>query len=677
MKIKIGIESLVLMVSILLLMTGCGQQRVAVQYEENITLVHEGVLATGERATVHIVLNAESEVDGVEGYFSLIPEDQIPTFGTDASETQLNIAPDREYHVGATRLHLKPGTNRCDINVTLPVDMELGAYKLAGYFSDLQSKVAIDFVSGDTIISTDTYRVERKNTLPDLIVNALSLDDDVLLLHPDTHTTFQATVSLQSRFYPSNNVHVHCCLEVDDECHDLKILSPDGQYRDDYTLKTLGSDTINIALHIQIPKVQHRRILNAIQNDIHTANVLVEINQDNNLTELVASENNRKKSALVLYKVDTNLTTVDPLIHFGKTYTLKKMKKRFGTKLVLDSQTAVELEDAYAFSHADLTLRILGKDLNFMHIGIDANFQYDSFDDSGIETSLKFFGMTIQEIKDQYNDIKNSIRDYRNSINNFKEMVKGTRPIPANWHTSLPELKKVHLISIPDDATEALKAKIRSANIKKINIKINSIKSLTKPFSVSKSKSYTEEFLLAVVPVTVEAGAGGEFGYTPSLGLMGISGLDSSIDIHAAIDGFASGGVGIPAYSAGVEAKFSFVEDTFGAHAQFKNFLDGNTTTLYLDSKASLKIDNNITGPNGSLDIYAKYTKPKICAHRIRYCVAWHWNGHCKRYHHKTIHYPCGVTTIEHSKSLFNWESFEVDTPLLDIDKNITQVQIY
>jgi len=633
----------------------------------NISLEEKNSLATGETVTVHCLIDVNGSKNNVGVFFSLVPKDEI-----DIEDNASNIAPDTEYDLGAVRFDLNSSQHQYDANVTIPLELKVGDYHLVALLDNTKSTYPLTFGNGDVFVGKDIYSIDRQNTLPDPVIESFTVDDDVLLLSRDKNGTFDVTTGINSKYYASENISIHVCLEIDEECIDLSVLSPDGTYGDKYMISKLSTHTTHFSLTLQIPPNRINEIVDKIQNNIYPAKVVVELDRDGLLTE--AEENNNKSFASVSLYDAANLTeSSNDILSFEKKYSLKKHKKKFGTTLTLDAKTAIGTENAYAYAHGDLLLDILGHQFNFFHIGVDTNFQYDSFDDTGITRSVTFMGYSLQDLKDMKDNIKSSVSEY-------KDIMNGIKNIPSSWNTTKEELKKVHLVVPPINASLDLKKKIASINLKKINAHIDvkkSSKALTTPFSIAKSKGYSEEFLIAIVPVDLEVGAGGEFGYTPSIGVTGIMGLVSSVDITAKIDGYASAGVGMHGFEAGAEGAFAFVEDTFSANTGFALSLEGNATSLYLDGKANLTIDNHIIGPNGSFYLFAKYTKPKICAKTIRWCVAWNWHGHCTRHHKKRTHYPCGIEHKEKDKYLFDWKSFEKDTTLLDIEKPLVRTKLY
>jgi len=656
-----------------LLLIGCGSTNsVTTVAVKGIELSQYNNLGSGDSYKVKCKLDVNGSEDNIGLFLSLVPKKDIPQFSDDEDNSILNFTPSKEYHLGATRLEISPQTDTYEATITLPNKISIGEYKLVALLDDSKSNGAIDFVDGDVIIDDKIATVATEHKLPLFKLEEFTIDNDVLLLDMlnDDNITIQTTLSVSSKYYDSENIKISTCLDLGNGCLGLGILGTDGLLKAERIIEKVSSYTTHIALDITISRSVIVDILNMANLGLATGNIIVKVDGKDINSPLHSESSKTISSKISIYDVTNQIRDNDELLHYFKTYTLKKLKTRFGSKLTLDSQTGVGLEGAYAFSHGDLLVRVFGKDLNFMHVGVDANFVYSSFDDSGIETSVKFLGMTIKDFKDMHDDIKSSIKT-------FKDIVENGKSVPKNWNVSLEKLKKVKLIKTPPNASVSLKNKIKKANLKKINGSIKSLKALTKPYSITKSKGYSQQFMLSIVPVVVEAGAGGEFGYTPSIGITGITGLEASVELGTSIGGYASGGVGVTGFSAGVEANFDFIDDSLEAKSGFELTLDGDDKNLLLNGDTYLTMDNTITGPNGSIDLYAKYTKPKICANRKRYCIRWNWHGHCTRHKSYTIHYPCGFKTYKPTKNIFSWKSFENTKNLLKKSDHLFDIKLY
>ena len=661
----------------LLLLASCGGSSNSTSLIVNsMSLNNIDKVSNGDKYSVQIELDSKIS-NSVEVYLSLVPKDKVDKFrNLDNNTTAITdeLILNSDYYLGAQTIELKDGIQNYEINVSVPVDMKEGHYNIIALLSDEHSTYPINFVKGDIFISENDYIVDDSHKYPSLIIDSFVLDDDVLLLSEDKNGTFESTISIYSKYFPSENIIISSCLEIGDECINLEILSKDGIYKSTYNADKIEDYTKNIDLSLKIPDDKLNYVIESIDNDIYgDATVLIKAESNSNSISKRDSVFVSAKGSTKITLYSTNLM-VQASSPFGKTFSknwkLNKMKRDFGALLKLNNEAGIDLERAYAYSHGNLKLRVLGKDINFFYIGVDANVKYDSFADTGINTTVKFCGLTLKEIKDLYNDIKTSPEM-------VQDIVDGVKSIPKSWNVTLKELKNIKFV-VPDiNATQEIKKRIKSVNLKKINIKLRNAKALTKPYSITKSKGYTQQFMVAIVPIKVEVGAGGEFGYTPSLGFTGITRLDSGININASIGGYARGGVGITGYSAGIEADFNFIEDSIGANASTIVSFSGDEDSLYINGDLNFEAYNTIKGPSGSLSLYAEYTKPKICVQRIRYCVSWNWRLHCTEHHTKYQNYPCGFKTYHPTKSLFDWTSYKHTYKFYKKKFNLAHVRVY
>jgi hypothetical protein len=165
--------------------------------------------------------------------------------------------------------------------------------------------------------------------------------------------------------------------------------------------------------------------------------------------------------------------------------------------------------------------------------------------------------------------------------------------------------------------------------------------SLELAMSWTKEKGVTSRFMLGPVPLKVTVGAKGEVGIngniTPNIGaskmIFNVSDMGPFVDIGA----YATAAADAFFAEAGVRANLSLLEEQF--------VLNSN---IMLDNgfSATGNLSNILTGPEGSIELYAEWTEPKFCSTPV--CV---WKI-CE-----TIYYPCGVHDKDNSKTLANWTS--------------------
>lgn len=674
---KNHLKSLIYIIFTLFIFTACSSENspdttaVLVQdaYVENTSAFN-----SGDTISLKYDLVSSGDNKNIEIIYSLISTvAQKSETGDEDNQTTI-IVPDTEYHIGGTQLDVHTGSNSFHDSIVLPMNMKEGTYQLAIKIDGQKSQKLVTYPNGNVFYDENSsYMISNGNIHPDLVMHAYALDEDILLMSKDKSNILSSTVSISSKYYDSTNIPISVCIDIDGDCKSVNILSSDGVAQPEYIIDKLYGHVTNITLNLEIPAALTNELLNTIGSDIYNAKVYARVDKNNVIAGQAGDLNNGISAPLTLYNVDNIplLKSDAALIEYSKNFTLNKMGKTSGAKLTINSKAGVELEKTYAYTHGDLNLKILSKEFNFLHIGVDATFVYNSFADTGVTRKFEFLGHTIQEYKDFRDNIKSSINDF----NDIKNEVKS---LPDNWNTTMKAINNLDLIQIASDATAATKEKINSANQKKINALIKSKLTLgtLQNFSTIQKKEYQEEFMLSIVPVTVTAGAGGEYGLNQDISLLGITGFEVSVVPFANIGGFASGGVGMSGFSAGVEADFTFINEELSAGADFQLSLQGDKTSLFLNGESTQLIENTVTGPKGNIDLYAEYTVPKICIKKWRHCVKWHFLS-CKKHHTTKVRYPCGVTTHKPTKNIFSWKSFERTKNILDKNEHILQRKLY
>jgi len=185
----------------------------------SIALGEKSDLATGETVTVHCLIDVNGSKNNVGVFFSLVPKDEI-----DTEDNASDIAPDTEYDLGAVRFDLDSSRHQYDANVTIPLELKIGDYHLVALLDNTKSIYPLTFGNGDVFVRKDIYSIDRQNTLPDPVIESFTVDDDVLLLSRDKNGTFDVTTGINSKYYASENISIHVCLEIDGECIDLSVL---------------------------------------------------------------------------------------------------------------------------------------------------------------------------------------------------------------------------------------------------------------------------------------------------------------------------------------------------------------------------------------------------------------------------------------------------------------------
>jgi hypothetical protein len=153
-----------------------------------------------------------------------------------------------------------------------------------------------------------------------------------------------------------------------------------------------------------------------------------------------------------------------------------------------------------------------------------------------------------------------------------------------------------------------------------------------KDWTVYKSKGYTATFWAGPIPLNVSAGAQGTMGFAVSFGVG--DNLEATASEFASAGAYASASVGIPGLlEGGVKGNLNIV--SYETKAVITAGLQLSAGAKQIQGWLQEQVITTLAGPNGSLNLFAKYPYQRWCR----------WWG---------IYYPCGWPTIK-----------EVQTPLV------------
>lgn len=578
--------------------------------------------------------------------------------GKDVNTTTIS-EPLYQYNIGSRSINLQRAQMVKDVNITLSSDIPAGKYKVVAYIDPRNSKNIV--LKGKAPIIVGEQNIEVKPSVADVELLSAKLDDDVLLLDDsNTDSMLSATLTAKSHVGEVDNLSVKACVKLDNTCIPLPLYDGNGDGNVSYLrpINNLDETMTHISLALQIPKDLKKEWFHSLDSNIHDATIKVTLVSHINNEPL---QNNVRTMHLSLYKNDTAMkrslsrsSTNKVLKQFSKGFTADKMDSRFGVKLSANALAYFGTLKSDAGAHGDITVRVMGHDISMLNAGADAFVQYDSFEDTGYKVSVKIFNKNVFLKEDNV--------------------------------ANMAQYKKVETAKLTE-SEKALPKKEQDEILKERQIKNNAsptekpLLSYEKNFTVDKLISKKQTIMVSIVPVVVEAGAGGSLGLNNSIGLQGILSLHAQTGPVASIDGFASGGVGVAGFSAGLQASFTFVSNNFHGDTGFDFVFSGNEDSLRLKGILSEKVVNTFKGPNGSVDLYAEYPTDKICHKSTRYCNKWHtdWHGvHCVGHHTKHWNVICGVEKHRPTKNIFKWDSgLSKDITLLNESKTLTDNKIY
>ncbi len=154
--------------------------------------------------------------------------------------------------------------------------------------------------------------------------------------------------------------------------------------------------------------------------------------------------------------------------------------------------------------------------------------------------------------------------------------------------------------------------------------------------SYAKKKGFQSDFWIGIVPVTVEAGASGTLGYLSTIDMQ-LTSLNSYIEPYVSVGTYATAEINLLAASGGITADLDLIYAYVQGHA------DGSftmPTTSSLSGTLTEKITSGIHGPNGKIDLFAKYPDG------IDWCHSW------------GVPYPCGIKDHTATINLVSWQPY-------------------
>lgn len=668
----------------MLMLSGCGGAKngkdkhnlQAVQLEHNL-----GTTQSRE-ISIQMHLDSNNRMGSIPVNYYLVSQKEmtLKSFEKDNNETTLS-EPVSQYCIGSDLINLNNNGVYKETNITISGDIPSGEYKLVAYI-DPRNTENISSQNNAPIIE-DSEAIDLKPIIKDVSLLSATLDDDVLLIDDDNlDAMLTATLSAKANVDSVNHLSLKACIALKDGCVALPFYNEDGSSSYSRPIKDLNEDITHISIALKIPKSLKKEWFNSLDNTIHNANIKITLvsqlpNEplENNIQVVplsiyknsVTSKSNKTTNGNALLKGFTTensitsktkraITTIPSssgnilLKEYSKGFTTKKRDKRFGIKLSSNAYARFSTLDSDTGVKGGLSVRVLGHDISIFNVNLKAGVEYASFKNTG-------YSMLVRALHKNIFVRERNIYDTLQTTPPRAELEENEKKLPKEEQNKILTKRQIEINK--DFESEFLL-------------------SYSKDFSVEKTISKKQQIMVAIVPVVVKAGAGGSIGFKASIGLDGILSLSSRIGPDASIGGFASGGVGVVGFSAGIEAEFTFVKNYFYADTNFSFLFSGDSEDLRLKGVLSEKIANTFKGPDGRLNLYAEYTLPKVCSKKVRYCVAINWQKQCTRHKTKITHYPCGVKTMHPTKNLFKWDSkLSKNTTLLEESQTLTNNKIY
>ena len=611
----------------------------------------EPVLSRSTKSVVQTQLTSESALNNVPMNYYLLSNEANEVVSGDVEVNSTTISSAKaQYNVGTVILNTEGGSAFIDSNITIGNNIPVGNYRLAVHINPLNEA---DYKDGDIYISEDIIEVQA--SAPDIAVESYTLDDDIFIVdNLDNDILLPSTIRANSITGEMKNINVQACLEFQSQCIALEFLV-EGNISHAKTIVSLDEVVSNISTTLFISQELKKALYAQLDSSINDAYIKISLTPTEDEENF---ENNTFKAPLSLYKLTPKKASTRALVgtqevfkNFTKGFDASKNDSLFG----ITFNSGAEGNFGSLYSDAGVTgllaVKVLGAGFTLLSVDAKATVKYDSFADTGYNVLIQSLGVNI------YSNSKN-VAD-----------AAATQPEVATLEGSEADLSQEE------------QDKILAARQAKINSETQSALSYTKAFTHEEEAVKEQTILVGIVPVVVKAGAIGTLGFKGTIELEGILLLSSKVGPTASLAGFASGGVGVQGFSAGVQATFTFIENDFRGITSFGFEFSGDSSDLRLKGILSEQVVNTFGGPNGSVDLYAEYMEPKICDKTTKICKKFRFHKgkmRCKGYKKFTVHYPCGITTNRPTLNIFKWDSdLSSDTTLLDESETLIDIKLY
>lgn len=175
--------------------------------------------------------------------------------------------------------------------------------------------------------------------------------------------------------------------------------------------------------------------------------------------------------------------------------------------------------------------------------------------------------------------------------------------------------------------------------------------------SFLKEKGYSQIFMIAIIPCSLEAGGSGELGIQWEFGVN--ENLYAKMGPFVDIGAYAKASVTLVIAWAGVKGTLSLLKDEFWGQATASMQLQNNASDLFVN--LNFKVWNDLSGPSGKFGPYVGWYEPKVCYKQV--CV---WPFPCAN-----VPYPC-ISEGEKWWVMVDWSSWKRTDTLLDLNQSTT-----
>jgi|GEM_PF-1627297 len=649
----------------------------------------QNCLFTGHYGEVVLTLNSEERhiISSLPVSLYIVKKDQYDEYieqtdGDGVGDSETPVPAPEQYYVGLYQIKdVTPGVNDYTVQMNIPELPANGEYYVLGHVHERDVEDAMDDEEAAAALTNEANNStvmacmdsSAFNSL-DIVIDDVVLDDgsDVFVLFANNAKTNQLSNSIKARVDVSaygNMITNDATLRFeittvsgDKLCDLVAFNSATQQYAATLPVGTLDKyekKNINVALKCTDDALGALLTYVTSQSMQEVFNLRIVARVSSALETYEPFTHNNTKTLGLSLVPDLSVLMIDPKIRYewawGQNFIFDNIGT-FGTGLHLNSYFQIDPSGIDAKASCSVPVWVFRYLGNFMYAEARASY---SFFDAGTYPSGFFDGFEMLEgYGPRYTTGMNfKFEFFGNSLYSFN--TNG----PFKWGMGdLGATAPADFINIPSISFD-----VDPEIDFDPGIPSNSFGTNLSPSALSYSKSYSIEQTVWIgpVPVTVEAGIYGEIGVNTFI-FVGHN-MRAGVIPYAKIGAYASAGVGVPGFSAGVEGKVDLITASMPVlgwfNPGFTVHQDAETKqiALLIDARFKEQIRLHLVGPNGVISLYAKYPTIEWCRKRICAWKCW------------TIKFPCGIDIKKATKPLVRFgPAFVVDKTLFSAEQSKT-----
>ena len=663
----------VIVTMILLLGSGCSDSddtstKRADAYLKLSELMPSAEVRAGSTLSVSVALDASSVLEEVPiNFFAVKSDDENNSIYLDANTLE----------------SVQVGVKTYTLDVNVPRDLVVGEYTILAtvdpddllgewddeaQFGESDNMVSILEHGPDELIVVEA---EDEDDGEETLSAATALDGvkSIVIEATDEDVAIEAILDLTPNLRELNatDINITVCLNIGSECIALPLWSSDGNgtLSDTLVLHDVENATSTlISVDTIMPYSDIAKIVTAVTNSLLSfqgsvldSNLEITFNY-NGLTQRYIIDRTVALSPDLLSTLGFSLapqrtaalspqkaTCRPKRIDYYKDFSKSKYGSRFGAGAYANASALLDSEGIHSRVYGSVRVKALGRRNRFMKVNFTAEALPSSFAGTGYDLDVEVLDIAVYSKSNSLADVSGMSTP---TITDVEEQAIKAKVADSNGTLTESQLRRQKLYS---------KAKKQVSTYSGSG---STAVGYVKTWDIGKEKSYTQQYIVGIVPVTIESGARSTIGFQADVALTGITEVIGSFKPKASIGAFVQGGVGVIGYSAGVSADLWLVTETIKgavtASVDMVEDADGEYIEA-LEGNLKEKITNYYRGPNGKLYLYAEYTVPK-------YCKKW------------GVRYPCGVKSVKKKKYLGNFSTSSSQRTLLDKSQTLFTIAL-